>query len=862
MNPTIKKILPHVGALVIFFLIAIIYFKPYALDNKVLGQQDLLLARGMQGEITQVVAETGKVPLWSNAMFSGMPTFPILMTTNAPIKHVFKAALLGHNQSPPWPPIFLMMAGFYLLMLVLRVDWRIGIIGAIAFGLATNHIILVEAGHMTKLVASAYMAPILAGVILTFRGKYLLGGGLTALCVGLQIFAYHVQITYYWIIILSILAIFFGIQAFREDKLAQFGKAIGVLALAGIIGVACNTSRLWTTYEYSKESIRGESELVNKDASSSGSNANTKGGGLSYDYAFNWSYGVGETFNLMIPAYRGGSSFQPLYENKDSEVRQFVSRNATFQQLDPQTQNTLLGRIATPYWGPQPFTSGPVYMGIILFFLFFLGCVLVKSPIRWWVITGVVLTIMLAWGNNFKALNYFIFDYFPMYNKFRAQTMILGITNLLVAILGFLGLQQLFSKELDWAEKKQAVLIAGGAVAGLLVLAALLAFGADFGAAKLQETLSGFPEGARNDFINAVAADRSSLLWGDLMRSFIFLGLAFGAAFLYVQKTIKPVFAIGIIGLLMVIDTWSIDWRFLNHDKFETPKKVQERIDPEAVDNEINADPDLHYRVFDMEDNNPWQNSLPSFHHKSIGGYHAAKLMRYQELIETHIGQGISQDNKHLFDMLNMKYMVSPQRQAQRNPDALGNAWFVSSFDVVENADAEMAAIANFNPAQKAIFSKKYAGITEGLNLQYDSTATIKLTSYHPDEMLYQYSAKSPQLAVFSEVYYPEEKGWHLYIGEERVPMTKANFLLRAAILPAGQSQELRMVFEPSSYYTGEKITITAGLLAILATLAGLFFYFKNNNLPNPSQLPEPEVAAKPQKTVAKKPTKSKKKKK
>lgn len=840
MNPTIKKLLPHTLALVVFFLVAMIYFKPYVFDGKVLGQQDLELAKGMQGEIRQFQKDTGVLPLWTNAMFSGMPSYQILFHTANPLKHVFKAFLLGHAMSPPWPPIFLMMAGFYLLLIVMKVDWLIALFGGLCFGLATNHIILVEAGHMTKLVASAYMAPILAGVILTFRGKYLLGGALIALFVAMQVTANHVQITYYWVIILALFALLVMVDMIRKAKGTDFAKAAGVILIAGVLGIASNASRLLTTYEYSKESIRGISELEKKGSDSSGASASKSGGGLSYDYGFAYSYGVAESFNMLIPAYRGGSSGKSLMDIEGSNTLKYMRRNqAALQQLNPQLQQYALGRLPVEYWGEQPPTSGGVYFGAVIWLLFFIGLFLVSSSLRWWGIVGVTLTIMLAWGSNFPAFNHFVFDNFPMYNKFRAQTMILGITNLMVALIGFRGLQVFFQENTTLEARKKALMYGGGLTLGFIVVAALLAMGEDFLSSQNQAILQNLPNNIAKGLGDAVAEDRADLLWGDFTRTVMFILTAVALLWFGGMKKMAYSWAIIALGLLMVVDLWGVDTRYLNHDRFVSKKATRAKVEPSEADKQIMKDTDPHFRVFDLSDQvqGPFQNSLTSMHHKSIGGYHAAKLMRYQELIERYLSQGITQDNIPIYNMLNTKYIIGSDGRVQRNPEALGNAWFVENFTIVENPDAEMEALKGLNTAREAVIAKGYAKDLEGFQLQYDSTATITLKSYNPDNMVYEYNAKSPQLAMFSEVYYPEDKGWHLYIDGERLyGLTKANFILRAAKLPAGK-HELAMKFEPASYKTGELISVISGIIILLLTIWGLFTFLKSGKLEEPTKV-------------------------
>lgn len=848
MNPTVKRLLPHLAALVVFFLATALYFAPMVFEGQVLNQYDINQAKGMQGEMLKVQEETGTLPLWTNSMFGGMPSYQILFHSNNPLKPIFKGLLLGNTMSASWPIIFLLMTTFYLLLVVLKIDWRIALIGGLCFGLATNHIILIEAGHLTKLTASAYMAPILAGMLLAFRKQYLLGGGLVALAVGLQIYANHVQITYYFFLLLLIFGLTYLIDAIRKQELPHFFKTVGILLIAVLIGVGTNASRLWTTYEYSQESIRGESEL--KDKGTSSGSSSEEGGGLSKNYGFYWSYGVGETFNLMIPAYRGGGSYQLLLNDEDSATRRFWGRSQEIRQLDPGTQNAIARSLTAKYWGDQPGTSGPVYMGALLIFLFLVGAFLVRSPLKIWILTGVVLTIMLAWGKNFAAFNYFVFDHLPMYNKFRAMTMILGITNFMIAILAFMGLQAFFNKEVALERKKKALLYGGGTALGLMALAALGAMGADYGTGGLSEL--GLPDSIARPLATALEEDRSSLLWGDWLRSLVLMGLGGLILWFSLRGTLKPVLAVVGMGALLLFDTVSVDLRQLNSENYQSPREQKQLTQPQAVDEEINKDPDLHFRVLDMRGSDPFQNSITSYHHNSIGGYHAAKMMRFQEVLERYLRLGYSQEAAHVYDMFNVKYVITQNGQKQLNPRALGNAWFVPKYQVMPDGDTEIAELGKIDPRQTALIQESYAKQWDGWQPTYDSLATIRLTKYHPDEMTYTYSASSDQLAVFSEMYYPPSKGWKLYLNGELMPdLVKADFLLRAARLPAGQNQQLVMKFEPSSYNKGEIIVLISGILALLLTIGGIYLYFRSHKLESPEHLdPIAEAKAQPAKVA------------
>ncbi|MBK6903445.1 MAG: hypothetical protein IPH04_11735 [Saprospirales bacterium] len=832
-----RHLIPHILAYLILLAVAFLFFAPTVFEGKVLQQSDNLQSRGMQTELRAFKEKTGQYPLWTNSMFSGMPGYQILYKSKSALEIPFRAALLGNYMGPPHTGILLMMAGMYFLLAVLRIDWRIAVVGAVGFGLSTNFLDLALTGHSTKIVALAYMGPIFAGAIMAFRGKPLTGAGILGLAMGFQIYANHVQITYYTLLLLAVLGIVYLIEAIKDKKLLPFGKAAGLLVLATGLAFASNTGRLWTTYEYSQETIRGKSELTQKEGSS-GSAAGEVG--LSKDYAFGWSYGIAETFTLLIPNYLGGSSNENFVADQNS---------ATYKALvglrNEEQANSLVNE-GSHYWGNQPFTGGPVYFGAVVLLLFFLGVFLAKSPLRAWLIAGALLTLFFAWGKNFSAFNYFLFDHFPLFNKFRAVTMALGLTCAMVIALGALGLQAFLDRSTDSATKKRALYLAGGTTGGILLLGLLLSFSFDYGTAgaELPQTVA-----------TALQEDRAALLRADLTRSFLFIAIAFGLLFARLRANLGSTLVIIGLGLLTLIDLWSVGRRFVSKDDFIDPAAKQRITEAKEVDLQIKQDPDPHFRVADLSQN-PFSNAITSYHHKSIGGYHAAKLMRYQELIERYLSD--PSRNMHIYGMLNAKYLILTNGQAQQNREALGNAWFVKSYEILPNGDAEMAALATLKPGEQAVLQETFRPQLEGLNLQFDSTASIRLTSYHPDTMRYSYSAATEQLAVFSEIYYPPSKGWQLYVDGEPLPLLKANFLLRAARVPAGQTRELKMIFSPKAYYTGETITLLGSLGALALGILGIVVFFRKYKLPDPGQLP---MEVKPQAVAPKRQEPKKKKK-
>lgn len=855
-NRYLQIILPHVIAVVAFFVIAAAYYSP-VLSGKVLSQSDNVQARGMQAEISKYIEKDGEHILWTNSMFGGMPVYQIhLPTGNNYTLHFNRLFLLNGSISSPLHSMFLMMVMFYILMAALGVDWRLSIIGAIAYGLATNHIVLTEAGHSTKLITMAYLPPTLAGIVLAFRGKYLAGGVLTALFLSLQILANHVQVSYYFFLALFFLGIFEFVKAIRTNQIPRFAMAVGVLVLAGLIGVGANLARLWTTYEYTDETIRGQSELTVAGQYGQNSSTNKEDGGLSKDYIFGWSYGIGESFTILVPDFMGRASGSTVVDKsgqfRDDTESATVMQRKVMPQLQAQGQqgNQVLQdlvRAANPYRGDVQFTSGPIYFGAIICFLFALGLILVKGSMKWWLLTATILMFFLGWGRHFGALNYFLYEHFPMFNKFRAVMMAIGIGQLFVTALAILGLKELiFNKELTQDAKTRALYLAGGIVGGLcalIYLGSLLGF-IDFAGPRDAEILTQYP-----DLQAALYQDRAAMAQADALRSLLFIGLSMGALWLYATARLRWLYAIGIVAVLVLIDFWGVGRRFLGPEDFQTKQATRAAVQPNSVDQQIQNDQDPHFRVMDYIKGSPFQSALPSYFHKSMGGYHAAKLMRFQDLCEHYLFSGNIQANQRIYGMFNTKYFIYPQNNQPtliNNPEALGNAWFVKEYEIVENADAEMAALGTLVPREKAVIDNKFASYMEGL--QQDSTITpgdnVTLTSYHPDEMVYKVKASKERLAVFSEMYYPPSKGWNVYInGKKQDPSyIKANYVLRALRVPAGE-YELTMRFEPRSYKVGALIALICSLLII----GGVIFYlFRSYRAFDPDEYLESQQAAMP----------------
>ncbi len=806
-----KQFIPHLSAIAIFVAVTLVYFSP-VLKGKKLFQSDIAHFEGMSQEIQKFRKETGEEALWTNSMFGGMPAYQISVEYKGNlVKYMDKIFQLGLPH--PANLVFLCFLGFYFLLLCMRINPWLSIAGALAFGFSSYFFIVIDAGHNSKAHAIAYMAPVMASMILAYRGKYLLGGALTALFLSLEIYANHLQITYYLglTIIIFLLAVFY--DAIKNKTISSFIKSSAAVGVAAILAVGANASVLWSTLEYGKYTTRGKSDLtINPDGTS---NVGDVTSGLDKSYATAWSYGVGETFTLLIPNFYGGSSSGEL--STGSEVyKELKSRSIP-------NANNIIKQLPL-YWGDQPFTSGPVYVGAIICFLFVLGLFLVKGNLKWWLLTATILSVILSWGKNFMAFNEIMLDYFPAYNKFRAVSMTLVIAEFTMPFLAFLALKEIFGGNISKEEILKKLKISFYSVGGLLLFFILFAGSMfDFSSSSdAQLAQSGWP-----DFlIDALKADRKWLLQKDALRTLVFIAITFGILWMSIKQRLKINYVFIGITLLILIDMWSVDKNYLNNDNFTAKSKVDVPYQPTQADLEILKDTDPDFRVYDATARLD-QSSRTSYFHKNIGGYHGAKLKRYQELIDFHLGRR----NMAVVNMLNAKYFISKNENdemfAVPNPNALGNAWFVSEFKIVENADSEITAMNNFNPATTAVVDKKFSHELEKFSPAFDSTASIKLTEYKPNHLKYQSKANSEQLAVFSEIYY--DKGWNAYIDGNLSPHFSVNYVLRAMRVPAGE-HNIEFKFEPKEYFIGEKISLASSALLLIFACAGIFLYYKKQN--------------------------------
>lgn len=823
MKLDIKKLLPHFVAIVVFLVIAVVFCKP-ALEGKVVYQHDLQGWRGMVQQSFEFKDVYGHYPLWTNSMFGGMPAYQIAMNATHSFSLGFAQNLLSLGLPQPINFFFLACICFYFLCIVLRVNPWLAILGGIAYAYSTYDPVIIMVGHVTKMATMAYAPAVLGAFLLILQKKYWTGTALLILFCYLMIAQNHVQIVYYLLIICVVVAITFLVKAIKEKELGHIVLA-GVLSIiAGIIGLGGSAVTLLPTAEFTKETMRGgKSELT--DTTNLG---NKTKGGLDKDYAFSWSYGINETLTLMIPGSFGGSS------NGELKGNSAVAKTLVEQGVPEDNANQIAVSLPT-YWGPQPNTSGPVYLGAIICFLFVLGMVYLDSWHKWWILVATLIGIILAWGSNFKSFNYFIFDHLPMYSKFRAPTMSLVIPQLTAALMASLVLQKFLfggdAKELLFKKLKLSAYI----TAGILGFAALLYFSSSYSGSNDNRIKENFAnnmlasaqgqasdpsfQAQANEFgqsiVRALAEDRKAMFGRDLLRSLIFITLAIFILGLFSKNKLSGTIAAIALAALTLIDLYPVGKRYLNENNFVEKVSIEDEFTENESDKIIKADPDhKNFRIYNADD--PYNNAKPSFHHNSVGGYNPAKLAIYQDLIERQLSKG----NMKVFNMLNTKYFVvqNPQtgaQMAQMNPDAMGNVWFVKQLQFVKDADAEMKALDNLNPLDTAIIDKRYQSLVKGVP-QYDSSAYIRMIDNINDTVRYQYNAITPQFAVFSEIYY--DKGWNVYVDEKKANYVRVNYVLRGMSLPAGK-HNIEFRFEPTSYQKGNTISLLSSIIGSIFIL-------------------------------------------
>ena len=813
--PGFRNFFINVGIIVFFIVLAYAYLFPL-LEGKELKMDDLDHHLGMSKELVDYRNETGEEAVWTNTMFSGMPGYMISVIYPNNIVNFF--AGLPRQWFSIASFIFLYFIGFYVLLTSLKVNRWLSVAGAIAFGLSSYFIIIIGAGHASKANALAFLPIVIAGFLMVFRGKQLPGTILFTVGLSLELLAGHPQITYYGLLLLAVYGIVELIYAIKEKAIMPFVKSVLYLLAGVIIAVGMNFSRLYTSYEYAKETIRGPSELT--------SDNENKTSGLDKDYVVQWSYGIDETLTLLIPNFKGGGSLTNPGENSESFK--------TMQQKGVQNVRQNIQAVSM-YHGDQPGTAGPVYVGAIIVFLFVLGLFNVKGVYKWWLLAATIISIVLSWGGNIMPLTSFLLDHLPMYNKFRAPSMTLVIAQIAMPLLGFIALNNILTGKVEkkvWLDGlKWATIITGGLS---LLFAVLPGISGSFSTAS---DAARFPDW----LIDSVIADRKSLLRMDAFRSLVFIALAAGALYLWHLRKIKTNLFIGVLGVLVLVDLWAVDKRYLNNDNFVSKREATNPFPEMPVDKAILQDKDLYYRVLPLQ--NPFQDARASYYHKNLGGYSAAKLRRYQEIIENHLMPEMQEMIKGLnaqtrpdsvfsslsvINMLNTRYFIYDLNNPPiPNPHAMGNAWFVNDYKTVTNADEEIVALKEIDPRNEATIDKRFSEFVGNKKFQKDETGGITLTEYKPNYLKYTAKAASEQLAVFSEIYYAN--GWNAFVDGKEVPHFRVNYILRAMVLPAGD-HTVEFKFHPKSYYTGNTISLASSLLLVLAVIGFVYSEYRKKS--------------------------------
>ena len=854
MKTNFKQYLPHAIAVLAFAILTIIYFKPL-FTGKELKQDDIARHKGMSKEIVDYRTKNNSEPLWTNSMFGGMPAYQIstLYPGNwiAKLDNAFKLFI-------PLPAgyLFLYCLGFFILLLCVNINPWLALVGGLAYGLSSYFIIILEAGHNSKANALGYLPALLGGILLLFKNRYWLGLSVTSLFTAMELNANHVQISYYGYILIGFIIFGYFINALKTKTIGLFVKAFSLFLISTFIGLLPNFGNISTTNEYGKFSTRGKSELtINSQLKN---NDNNKTSGLDEDYATQWSYGIGETFTFLIPDFKGG----PSNSIKSADASALKKVNPEYRE---QVANS------SSYFGNQPFTSGPVYIGAIIVFLALIGLFIIKNPIKWPIVIVTLLTITLAWGKNFMSLTDFFMHNIPGYNKFRAVSMILIVAELTIPLLAMLAINELF-KIKNWNDKIKLNLIKADLSLKKILITCLIIVGgfclisylfpdilntflADNEDKQLieQAVSAGNPENQVKPYVAELMPQleiaRKAIFKSDAFRSLIFILLAFGSLYLFYTNKIKKEMLITSLGIFILIDLWTVDARYLNDKSFITKEQNMQSITSKtAADDEILKDLDINYRVLNLTVNT-FNDAATSYYHKSIGGYHGAKLKKYAELIDFHIDNEIKSfykdanksfasdsamkvlfGNLQILNMLNAKYFILPggENNAEiplKNPMVNGNAWLVEKIVSVENANEEIISLGKINTKKEAVSQENFIK-SLGLKLNYSAKGDIKLISYQPNNLVYQSETSSEEFAVFSEIYYP--KGWNAYIDGQLKEHASVNYVLRGLAIPAGK-HKIEFKFEPVTYTNGNNIATIGSILLIITIGTGLFLNKKNN---------------------------------
>ena len=821
----IKTYWPDLLVVVLFAVISFAYFFPADLDGRILYRHDASAGRGAGQEVSEYHERTGKVSRWTNATFSGMPTYqtaPSYQSTGV-LNQVMKAYHLWLPENVWY--VFAYLLGFYILLRAFDFRWHLAALGAIVWAFSSYFFIIIAAGHIWKVMALAYLPPLIAGLVWAYRGKLLRGFCVTALFSAFEIDANHVQMTYYYLFVIAAMVIAYGVDAVRRGQWKGFLRATGVCAAGALIGVLLNLSNLYHTWQYAQESMRGKSELVKKNVT------NQTSSGLDRDYITQWSYGIDETWTLLVPNAKGGASV-PLAAN----AKAMEKADPNFMQIYQQ-----MGQ----YWGDQPGTSGPVYVGAFVLMLFVLGLFIVKGPMKWALLGATVLSILLSWGHNFMPFTDFFLDYVPMYSKFRTVASILVIAEFTIPLLAMLALKRLVDEPDLMGKQMRWVYVSFGLTGGIALLFALMptVFFSDFISAAELEALKGIPADYLAPLESNLRSIREGIFVADCWRSFWIIVIGMALLLLYRYRKLKAEYMVGAMVLLCLIDMWQVNKRYLNDGMF-VEKSVREQAQPMTeTDRLILRDKDLDYRVLNLASNTFNENET-SYYHKSIGGYHAAKLRRYQDLIDNYIAPEMQQLMSALakaggdmtkvkgdsifpvLNMLNAKYFIVPLQDNKtvpiQNPYVLGNAWFVDKLNYVNNANQELEALGKLNLRHEAVADARFKTVL-GEATPQDSTSVVKLTAYAPNQLTYEVKSATGGVMVFSEIYYPE---WTATVDGKPVEIGRADYVLRALKVDKGQHQVV-LTFDPKSVKQTETVAYAAYVVLLLVVLFGLYAEWK-----------------------------------
>lgn len=825
-----KKLLPDLIAILAFVLLSFAYFFPADIENRILFQHDTAAGAGAGQEVKEYYEQTGERSRWTNSLFGGMPMYQIAPSYDSTksLQWVQKAYQLF---LPDYVCLtFMLMLGFYILLRVFGIPVWLAGLGGIMWAFSSYFFILISAGHIWKFITLAYVPPTIAGIVLAYRGKLLWGGILTALFVALQITSNHVQMSYYFFFVILFFVGAYFEKAWRTKTLPQFFKASAVLIVAALVGIAANVSNLYHTYAYSKETMRGKSELVQ-----TGDAAKQTSSGLDRDYITQWSYGIDETLTLLVPNFKGGASAA-------------LSQSETAMSKANPMYSSLYGSL-TQYFGTQPMTSGPVYVGAFVLFLFVLGCFIVKGPLKWALIGATFFSIVLSWGKNFMPLTDFFIDYVPLYNKFRAVSSILVIAEFTIPLLAIFALKRLLEEPEILKQEKKPLGISLLLTAGIALLLAVApgSIGSGYVPAQEAQMLQNavnqqmIPANELSGILANLGEMRAELVSSDALRSFIIIGIGCSLLWLYASGKLRSSLTIAGITILCLADMWGVNKRYLNDAQFVPHSIRTETFTKTNTDELILQDTCLDYRVLNFA-TSTFDDNNTSYWHKSVGGYHPAKLRRYQEMIEHHISpemqaaykaiataggemDSVDANKFRVLNMLNTKYFIFPAGQQRQtvpilNPHAYGNAWFVNKVQYVNNANEEIDALDSIIPTETAVVDARFKDVLKGATESYkDSLSSIRLTSYTPNRLTYETNNAQDGIAVFSEIYYPD--GWHVTIDGQPAELARADYILRTMHVPAGQ-HTIEMRFDPTSLHVTEGIAYGALALLVIGIIVAV----------------------------------------